>query len=167
MNLTEAQVSKMIKDALNERENYNAFNVTLIPAHAHTGVDSQQIDGANLAGTILARTLSYTSTGTTSTGTAFTPPANGIDLFDVTSLGATGTFNAPYGQPVNGALLRIRITSSDASVPRALVWSATGYISNSPTLPTLMTTGKTTSLGFEYDTSNSVNKWRLIWSANS
>lgn len=48
MNIDETQIQAMIKAALDERENFNVYNVSPIPSHGHTGTDSQQIDPNNL-----------------------------------------------------------------------------------------------------------------------
>lgn len=139
------------------------FQVGPIPYHLHTGIDSPQISGNSLLGPVMARTAVFTATATP------TPPGQGVDLFSIT--GATGalSFQPPSGQPVNGSLLRIRITSSNAATARALTWSSAtgGYIANSPALPSTTTTGKTSTVCFEYDAGNAANKWRLILSANS
>lgn len=161
--IDQQQVRQIVRDEINSINNNAQFGVVPTPAHSHTGVDSAPIDGGNLVGAVLARLASI---GTTATPT---PPGQGVDLFDIYALSGSASFQAPNGKPVNGSLLRIRVTSSNAATARALTFAtgAGGYIANSPALPTATTTGKTTNLGFEFDTSNSVNKWRLIWSANS
>lgn len=43
-------VKKDISDAITAQEKQSQFQVTKIPAHQHTGVDSQQIDFSDLTG---------------------------------------------------------------------------------------------------------------------
>lgn len=47
-NPTGDQVTQHVQDALDERENFNQFNVSPIPFHTHNGTDSSQIDFNNL-----------------------------------------------------------------------------------------------------------------------
>lgn len=163
MELNENMVRKIVQDEISKNAFRAQFSVGPVPYHAHTGVDSPQISGANLSDSILARTASYLATANPQ------PPAREIDLFDITAQNATAAFQPPIGDAINGALLRIRITSSNVATARALTWSTAtgGYIAGSPALPSATTTGLTSNLGFEFDASNSVNKWRLLWSANS
>lgn len=163
MELTKQEVETIVKQAIDKAAYDAQFRVGPIPYHAHTGVDSPRIRGDDLSDDVLARTASHTSTGNPM------PPANSLDLFDITAATGAIAFQVPIGNAIDGALLRIRITSSNAATARAITWSTAtgGYISNSPALPSATTTGKTSNLGFEYDASNSANKWRLLWSANS
>ncbi len=161
--MDEEQVRQIVQEEIKSKAFDAQFNVVPIPAHSHNGVDSTQIDGSNITNGIPPRVLSLTTTGSA------TPNVGAIDLFDV--MGATGAiaFNNPIGRVVNGQILKIRITSSNVATARSLTFSNStgGYISNSPTLPSATTTGKTSDLAFQYDTNASLNKWRLIYSANS
>lgn len=161
--MDESQVRKIATEMI-EKDKYDSqFRVGPIAYHAHTGIDAQQVDGKDLANAVLARVISISSTGNPA------PPANSTDLFEITAATGAIAFQSPYGKAFNGSLLRIRITSSNSATARALTWSSAtgGYIANSPALPSATTTGKTSTLGFEFDAGNSVNKWRLLWSANS
>lgn len=170
-------VQRMIDGAIQKYAADSKFEVVPIPAHQHTGVDSNRIDAStitNLNVPFISRVFSTTSTGNWATGSTavvntFIPNANMVDLFDVSSATGAVTFSNPVGSPANGQILRIRVTSSNAATARSLTFSSStgGYIANSPALPSATTTGKTTDLGFQYDTTGSLNKWRLLWSANS
>lgn len=48
--MEEKDVQKLIDTALENYTKKNAYGVSLVPAHAHTGVDSSRIDPANLLG---------------------------------------------------------------------------------------------------------------------
>lgn len=167
----------MIDGAIQKYADNAKFQVVPIPAHQHTGVDSSKIDSSdilNLNPPSILRVFSTTSTGNWATGSTavqntFIPNASQVDLFDVSSATGAVTFSNPVGSPTNGQILRIRVTSSNSATARSLTFSSStgGYIANSPALPSATTTGKTTMLGFQYDTTGSLNKWRLFESANA
>lgn len=161
--IDEQQIRKLVHQELENREQVNSYSVSLIPYHSHTGVDSPQVNAKNLTGVIVPRVISTTSSGSA------TPNADITDLFELTAQTATAAFQPPSGAIRNGQFLKLRVTSSSTGTPIPLTFSSAtgGYIANSPSLPSSTVTGKTSCLGFEYDTSNSVNKWRLIYSANS
>jgi hypothetical protein len=105
------------------------------------------------AGIPQPRVVSITSSGTP------TPDADTTDLYDITALATDATFQIPSGTPVNGQKLIIRI--KDDSTPRVLSWNAV-YAAGGVALPTLTVASKILTVGFLYDTANSLNKWLCI-----
>jgi hypothetical protein len=63
--MDEIKVAQMIQKALDDREVKNAFSVSLIPAHSHTGVDSSQVDGKNLEHSLPYFVISTSATAPT------------------------------------------------------------------------------------------------------
>lgn len=169
--LDELQVRKIAQDEAqrvydkeHQKYGYNEqFRVVPIPYHAHTGVDSAQISHANIIGVGNPRVSSTNSTATP------TPNADQTDIFNITAQTVTAAFQNPIGSPANGQFMWLRITSSATGTPRVLTFTSStgGYIANSPALPSSTTTGKTSILGFQYDTNGALNKWRLTVSANA
>lgn len=96
--------------------------------------------------------------GTTSSATP-APNCDTTDLYTLTALAAAAAFAAPTGTPYNGQKLMIRI-KSDAS-PRGLSWNA-AYVAGGVPLPTTTVANKITTIGFMYNTDNSLNKWCCI-----
>lgn len=99
--------------------------------------------------------------GTTDSATP-TPNADTTDLYDLTALAQAATFGAPSGTPINGQKLIIRI--KDNGTARALSWNAI-YVAGGVALPTTTVLSKILTLGFIYNTANSLNKWMLVASA--
>lgn len=171
------QVQQIVDQSIQRYTSDSRFNVVSIPAHQHTGVDSNKVDASsitNLNIPNIGRIFSTTSTGNWATGSTavqntFVPNANMIDVFDVSSATGAVTFSNPVGSPANGQILRVRVTSSNSATARALTWSSStgGYASANSALPSATTTGQTLDVGFQYDTTNSLNKWRLIYSVAS
>lgn len=161
--IDENQVKRIVGRALDDRENLNAFSVSLIPYHAHTGIDSPPIDYINLLNQGLPKVTSIVS------ATAITPNVASENLINITALAVTGAFKNPLGNPVNGQKLELRITSSNTATARDISFtSATGgYVGASPALPSSTVTGQTMMLGFMYDTNGGVNKWRLWYSSSA
>lgn len=100
--------------------------------------------------------VSQTSTGT------ITPNSTLTDLFAITALAVTGAFQAPSGTADDGDSMVFRI--KDNGTARALTWAtgAGGYVAGGSELPSTTVTGKYLHLGFQYVTSNSLNKWMLL-----
>lgn len=88
-----------------------------------------------------------------------TPDVDITDLYDVTALATAPTFGAPTGTPVNGQKLIIRI--KDNATLRALAWNA-AYVAGGVALPTTTTASKILTIGFMYNTANSLNKWMCV-----
>jgi hypothetical protein len=99
--------------------------------------------------------------GTTSSSTP-TPNADTDDIYALTALAAGATFGAPTGTPVNGQKLIIRI--KDNGTARALTWNAI-YVAGGVALPTTTVISKILTIGFMYNTDNSLNKWMCIASS--
>ena len=100
--------------------------------------------------------------GGTASSTTPTPDADAQDLYDLTALAAGATFGAPSGTPTNGQKLIIRIKDNGGA--QTLAWNA-AYVAGGVALPTTTVAGKILTLGFIYNTANSLNKWQLVASA--
>lgn len=99
--------------------------------------------------------------GTTSSATP-TPNADTTDIYTLTALAEAAEFGAPSGTPTNGQTLVIRI-KPDAT-PRALTWNA-AYVAGGTALPSTTVASKILTIGFIYNTDNSLNKWMCVASA--
>jgi hypothetical protein len=101
---------------------------------------------------------------TTATDSAAPAPTGGSlrNLYDLTALAQAATFAAPSGTPANGNRLLIRI--KDNGTARTLAWNAI-YVAGGVALPTTTVLSKILTLLFIYNTSNSLNKWCLVASA--
>lgn len=108
------------------------------------------------SGSATPRVVSTTSSGT------ITINSDATDLFQLTNQTVTGAFQTPSGTPVNGQKLMIQIIST-GSTP-ALTFS-TGFAAQNVALPTVMTASGTTTIGFMYNTANSVNRWGCLASS--
>jgi len=105
------------------------------------------------------------STTVAAAGTV-TPNADTDDMVDITA--ATGAFTMAdpsatggAGFPFNGQKLIIRIKADGAY---AITWGA-GYVAGGVALPTPTVTSKILTIGFIYNTANSLNKWQCVASA--
>ncbi len=98
---------------------------------------------------------------TTST-TSATIDIDSYDCYELTALAAATTFNAPTGTPTNFQKLIIRI--KDNAGARALTWNA-AFAAGGSALPSTTVLSKILTLGFIYNTANSLNKWQLVASA--
>ncbi len=101
----------------------------------------------------------------TSIASSATPTPTGGSLrnaFSITALATAATFAAPSGSPSNWNRLLIRI--KDNGTARALTWDSI-YVAGGVALPTTTILSKILTLGFIYNTDNSLNKWMLV--ANS
>lgn len=88
-----------------------------------------------------------------------TPNADTTDLYDMTALATDPTFGAPTGTPLNGQKLIVRI--KDNGTARAPSWNAV-YVAGGAALPTTTVAGKILTIGFMYNSSNSLNKWMCL-----
>lgn len=91
-----------------------------------------------------------------------TPNADSNDCVDITALAQAVTIANPSGTPVNFQKLLIRI--KDNGTARAISFG-TSYVAGGVTLPTTTVLSKILTLGFIYNTANSLNKWQLVASA--
>ena len=113
--------------------------------------------GATGVGAVGATGPAYTiSVSSTTSGSSLTPNATNFDMYAYTALAANLTINAASGA-ANGKRLMFRIKDNGTS--RTLTWNAV-YASVGPDLPTSTTAGKTTYIGFIYNSASS--KWDCI-----
>lgn len=87
-------------------------------------------------------------------------------LYEINALAATGAFQIPTGTAKDGDTLIIRI--KDDGTPRSLSFvtgGTGGYVAGGVDLPSTTVTSKYLHLGFQYVTSNSLNKWMLLASS--
>jgi hypothetical protein len=122
-----------------------------------TSLIAARRDHVHAAPTFIAPRVASTASSATPT-----PNADTTDLYDLTALTEAAAFGAPTGTPVNAQKLIIRI--KDNGTARALTWDA-AYVAGGITLPTTTVLSKILTLGFMYNTANSLNKWMLIASA--
>ncbi len=88
-----------------------------------------------------------------------TPNADTTDAYEMTALGAAAAFGAPTGTPKNFQKLLIRI--KDDGTARALTWNA-AYVAGGTALPSTTVISKILTIGFIYNTANSLNKWQCV-----
>lgn len=120
-------------------------------------------DFATLAGTetltnkrITARVQSVSDAAT------ITPDADANDCVDITAIAQAFTIANPTGTPTNFQKLIIRI--KDNGTARAITFGS-NYVAGGVSLPTTTVLSKILTLGFIYNTANSLNKWQLVASA--
>lgn len=99
---------------------------------------------------------------TTSSATPTPARSSQRNLFELNAQAATAAFQPPSGTASDGDSLILRI--KDNGTARALTFSSAtgGYAEGGFDLPSVTTTGKYLHLGFQYVTSNSLNKWMLL-----
>ena len=143
-------------------QNVSAASLLLGRGSASGSGDPEEVTlGANLV--MSATTLKATARVTTATTSATpTPNADTTDLYALTALAEAAAFGAPTGTPVNGQKLMIRI--KDNATARALTWNA-AYAAGGTALPSTTVLSKILTLGFIYNTDNSLNKWQCVASA--
>lgn len=108
------------------------------------------------SGSATPRVVSTTSSGT------ITIDSDATDLFELTNQIVTGAFQAPAGSPVNGQKLLIRIVSTGSANALTFATGASGFIAQGQSFPTTTVANKTTTVGFMFDTANSLNKWGCL-----
>jgi hypothetical protein len=107
---------------------------------------------------ITSRVTSLTSSATP------TVDSDATDLVDITAL-ATAITNMSTnfsGTPTNGQKIMFRI--KDDGTARAISWG-TNFVAGGVALPTTTVLSKILTVGFMYNTANSLNKWMCIASA--
>lgn len=122
-----------------------------------TGVRAANIYADNLDATtatigIVPRVQSVTDSATVT-------PTTLNDAVDITAIAQPFTIANPTGTPVNFQKLLIRI--KDNGTARAITWG-NDYIAGGVALPSTTVLGKILTLGFIYNTANSLNKWQLV-----
>lgn len=96
------------------------------------------------------------SVSSAASASSLTPNATNFDMYAYTALATSLTINAPSGS-VDGKRLMFRVKDNGTS--RTLTWNAV-YASVGTNLPTSTTAGKTTYVGFIYNSASS--KWDCI-----
>lgn len=91
-----------------------------------------------------------------------TPAGDSDDCVDITAIAQAFTIANPTGTPTNFQTLVIRI--KDNGTARAITWG-NGYVAGGVALPTTTVLSKILTLGFIYNTANTLNKWQLVASA--
>ncbi len=91
-----------------------------------------------------------------------TPNADSDDCVDITAIAQAFTIANPSGTPTNFQTLIVRI--KDNGTARAITFGS-GYAAGGVALPTTTVLSKILTLGFIYNTANSLNKWQLIASS--
>ena len=91
-----------------------------------------------------------------------TPNADADDVVDITAIAQAFTIANPSGTPANFQSLRIRV--KDNGTARAITWGS-GYVAGGVSLPSTTVLSKILTLGFIYNTANSLNKWQCVASA--
>jgi hypothetical protein len=90
------------------------------------------------------------------------PNADANDCVDITAIAQNFTIANPSGSPVNFQKLIIRI--KDNGTARTIAFG-NGYTAGGVALPTTTVLSKILTLGFIYNTANTLNKWQLVSSA--
>lgn len=88
-----------------------------------------------------------------------TPNADTDDCVDITAIAQAFTIANPSGTPTNFQPLIIRI--KDNGTARAITWG-NGYVAGGTALPTTTVLSKILTIGFFYNTANSLNKWQCV-----
>ena len=88
-----------------------------------------------------------------------TPNMDADDCVSVTALAQACQFLNPTGTAVNGDTLII--TVKDNATARALTWD-TAYVAGGVALPTTTVLSKILTVGFRYNSANSLNKWQCV-----
>ena len=91
-----------------------------------------------------------------------TPDADANDVVDITAIAQAFTIANPSGTPTNFQTLIIRI--KDNATAHGITWG-NGYVAGGVALPSTTVLSKILTLGFIYNTANSLNKWQLIASS--
>lgn len=110
----------------------------------------------------------FVSPRSIATGSTLSPAPNAdtTDVFSLIAQAGTAAFQATSGTPVEGQKLIIKIVGTGATA-YAITWTGGtgGYTAGGVALPTAVVRGKVITVGFMYDTSNSINRWLCIASA--
>ncbi len=149
-------------NCLNNEEFFNQYNTALAAVQSDvTTAETNASSAVTTANAAADSALAVTATASIASPTPTRTKQR--NLFELTAQAVTGTFQPPTGTAQDGDTLLIRI--KDNGTARALVWNGTAYAAGGVALPANTTTGKYLHLGFQYVTSNSLNKWMLLGSA--
>ena len=88
-----------------------------------------------------------------------TPNADADDAVDITAIAQAVTIAAPTGTPINFQKLIVRF--KDNGTARAITWNA-AFIAGGIALPSTTVISKILTVGFIYNTANSLNKWQCV-----
>lgn len=139
-------------NCLNNEEYFNQYADLL--AEIQTVAEEAQEDATAAADSALVATEIASSA-------SITPVRSSQrSLYSITAQAVTGAFQPPTGTAKDGDTLFVRI--KDNGTARALTWNGTAYAAGGIDLPDTTTAGKYLHLGFQYVTSNSLNKWMLL-----
>lgn len=155
-NNTRVATTAFVAAGLALKANLAGPTFTGVPAAPTAAVGTNT---TQLATTAFVQAANVPRVTTTASSTTPTPNADTTDLYSVTALAAGATFGAPTGTPVNGQKLIIRI--KDNTTIRALAWNAS-YVAGGVNLPSTTISGKIMTIGFIYNTDNSLNKWQCV-----
>lgn len=97
-----------------------------------------------------------------SNSATITPNADNDDCVDITAIAQAFTIATPSGTPTNFQSLIIRI--KDNGTARAITWGS-GYVAGGVSLPSTTVISKILTIGFIYNTANSLNKWQCVASS--
>lgn len=161
-NVTYAKIQDVsATDKILGRSTAGAGDVEEIPC---TAAGRALLDDADAAAQLVTLGAAAIEEITTVADSATPTPTGGSrrNAFSVSALAQAATFAAPSGTPLNWNRLIVRI--KDNGTARSLAWDAI-YVAGGVALPTTTVLSKILTLGFEYDTDNSLNKWRLIASS--
>lgn len=154
-------------NCLNHEEYFNQYGDLIAEVQADVAdvvTDTSALTSAlDATGTKIVATkktqklvVSATSTGT------ITPNSNVTDILDITALAVTGAFQAPSGTATNGDQMMFRIKDNGTARALSFATGAGGYVAGGSEIPSTTVTGKYLTLGFQYVTSNSLNKWMCL-----
>lgn len=100
----------------------------------------------------------------TATGSTLspTPNADTTDVYALTLQSGTAAFQATSGTPVEGQKLIIKIRGTGPTQNITWTGGTGGYTAGGVALPTTTNSFKVITVGFIYDTSNSINRWMCV-----
>jgi len=146
-------MNEKIEPQLNQQLNETQFSVSPTSYHAHTGVDSPQVDSRNLFYYRQARVITQSATPAINTDRTSVAHITGLAQA-ITSFTTNLT-----GSPQSEDLLRIDIT--DDGTARAITWGSKFENSNYTSLPTTTPGGQIRiDCGFVYN--DSTGAWRIV-----
>lgn len=151
---------------LNQNTSGTASNVSGVIALANGGTGQTSLATASIAtytGIEILTNKRITSRVQSVTDAATVTPAGDTnDAVDITAIAQAFTIANPSGTPTNFQKLIIRI--KDNGTARAISFG-TAYVAGGVTLPSTTILSKILTLGFMYNTANTLNKWQLIASS--